>query len=111
MLHDDTSIDIRQGELGGIISIGSPLPSEAAPSLVNKCKTPVLVCAGNDQTTVDPSAVDKLKRNFDFVEISRYRRPGDTMPSNRDEMLPVMHFLSRRLLSRKGVPDASIELL
>ncbi|QIX01483.1 hypothetical protein AMS68_007000 [Peltaster fructicola] len=102
--------EARFGELGGVISIGAPLPTEATASLINKCKTPILVCAGNDQTSVNPSAVDKLQRNFEYVEISRYRRPGDTMPANRDEMTPVMRFMSRRLLSQKGVLPGSIEL-
>ncbi|KJX99551.1 phospholipase/Carboxylesterase superfamily protein [Zymoseptoria brevis] len=97
-------------ELGGIISIGAPLPSEAPASLDPKCKTPILVCAGSDASTVTSSAEDKLKRVFEFVEVKRYRKPGDSMPSNRDEMLPVMQFFSRRLRSTKGVPEGSVEI-
>lgn len=44
-----------------------------------------------------PSAEDKLKRNFEQVRVSRYRRTSDGMPRNRDEMFPVMQFLSTRL--------------
>jgi hypothetical protein len=98
------------GELGGIISIGAGLPSEAPGSLEPKCKTPVLICAGSDQSAVTTSSEDKLKHLFEHVEIQRYRKPGDSMPSNRDEMMPIMQFFSRRLRSTKGVPEGSVEV-
>lgn len=97
-------------ELGGIISIGAPLPSEAPAALIAKCKTPILVCAGNDETSVTSTAVDKLNRVFGSVDIKRYRRAGDVMPNSRDEMMPIMQFFSRRLRSTKGVPDGAVEV-
>nr|POE65681.1 putative hydrolase c9g1.08c [Quercus suber] len=97
-------------EAGGVISIGAALPQDAPASLSPTCKTPILVCAGSDQSAVTPSAESKLKHVFEFVDVKRYRRPGDGMPSNRDEMLPIMQFFSRRLRSVKGVPEGSIEV-
>lgn len=97
-------------ELGGVISIGGALPSEAPTGLVSKCKTPVLVCAGQDRSVVTSTAEEKLKRLFEFVEIKRFRKSGDSMPSNRDEMMPVMQFFARRLKSTKGVPKGSVEI-
>lgn len=70
----------------------------------------MLVCAGSDQSVVTSSTEDKLKHVFDFVEIKRYRRPGDNMPKDRDEMMPIMQFFSRRLRSTKGVPKGSVEI-
>jgi hypothetical protein len=105
-----SATDATTGELGGVISIGGPLPSEAPAGLVSKCKTPVLVCAGSDRSVVTPTAEDKLKRLFEFTEIKRYRKSGDSMPSNRDEMMPIMQFFSRRLKSTKGVPKGSVEI-
>lgn len=104
-----SSADIKP-ELGGIISIGAGLPSEAPSSLDTKCKTPILVCAGTDQSAVTSTSEDKLKRIFEHVEVKRYRKPGDSMPSNRDEMMPIMQFFSRRLRSTKGVPKGSVEV-
>jgi len=95
-------------ELGGIVSIGGPLPSEAPAKSDPKCKTPILLCAGQESPYVTPSAEDKLKRVFEYVQISRYRRTGDTMPKDRDEMLPVMEFFARRL--RKAAPSGTIEV-
>ena len=97
-------------ELGGVISIGAPLPVEAPASLEPKCKTPVLVCAGSSASLVTPSSEDKLKHTFESVEVKRYRRPGDSMPNSRDEMMPIMQFFSRRLRSTKGVPADSVEI-
>ncbi|KAK4542236.1 hypothetical protein LTR36_006889 [Oleoguttula mirabilis] len=102
--------ETANSELGGIISIGAPLPGEAPASLDLKSKTPVLVCAGSSDSSVTPSAEDKLKRVFESVEVKRYRRPGDNMPNSRDEMLPIMQFFSRRLRSTKGVPAGSVEI-
>lgn len=100
----------NSAELGGVISVGAGLPSDASGSPDTKCKTPVLVCAGSDQSAVTSTTEDKLKRLFEFVEIKRYRKPGDSMPSNRDEMMPIMQFFSRRLRSTKGVPEGSVEV-
>ena len=44
------------------------------------------------------------------MEIKRYRKSGDSMPSNRDEMMPIMQFFARRLKSTKGVPKGSVEI-
>lgn len=109
-LHE-TANDPASGELGGVISIGAGLPSAAPASLSPKCKTPVLVCAGCDQSSVTTSSEEKLKHVFEFVEVKRYRRPGDSMPNNRDEMMPIMQFFSRRLRSTKGVPAGSVEVV
>ncbi|RMY78271.1 hypothetical protein D0863_00779 [Hortaea werneckii] len=96
--------------LGGSISIGAPLASEAPPALIAKCRTPILVCAGDDETSVTPTAEGKLKRIFEYVEIKRYRRAGDVMPNSRDEMMPIMQFFARRLRSTKGVPEGAVEV-
>ena len=93
-----------------MVSIGAGLPGEAPASLDTKCKTPLLVCAGSDQSSVTSTSEEKLKHVFEFVEIKRYRKPGDSMPSNRDEMMPIMQFFSRRLSSTKGVPEGSVEV-
>ena len=53
---------------------------------------------------------DKLKRVFEHAEVKRYRKPGDAMPANRDEMMPIMQFFSRRLRSVKGVPEGAAEV-
>ncbi|KAK4953789.1 hypothetical protein LTR10_008393 [Elasticomyces elasticus] len=99
-----------EAELGGVISIGAGLPAEAPAALVNKCKTPVLVCGGSRDSAVSPAAEEKLKHIFEFAEVKRYRRPGDTMPRDRDEMMPIMQFFARRLRSTKGVPAGSVEI-
>ena len=104
------SVDNVPCELGGIISIGSGLPAEAPASISPKSTTPVLVCAGTGETAVSSSSEEKLQHVFGNVEIRRYRRPGDHMPKDREEMMPVMRFFSRRLLSSKGVPEGAVQI-
>jgi len=93
-----------------VISIGAGLAGETPAALVNKCKTPVHISAGSRDSVVTPSSEDKLKHVFETVEVARYRRPGDTMPRDRDEMRPIMQFFSRRLRSTKGVPSGAVEV-
>ncbi|GKZ77015.1 hypothetical protein AnigIFM56816_009124 [Aspergillus niger] len=104
-------------ELGGVVSIGAPvgLSGKAPASGTGKSRTPVLVVAGKEDggersTAVSAAGVRRTKEWFEFVEVSRYKRRGDGMPRNADEMRPVMEFLARRLRSYKGVPEGSIEL-
>ncbi|KZF20410.1 alpha/beta-hydrolase [Xylona heveae TC161] len=103
-------------ELGGIISIGGPLPAStttsisSSPAAAVKSRTPVLLCGGSSQTLVTASALSRTKDAFEFVEYTRWRKVGDSMPGNREEMLPIMQFFARRLRSRRGVPPGSVEL-
>ncbi|KAI4188229.1 MAG: hypothetical protein L6R41_002268 [Letrouitia leprolyta] len=99
-------------ELGGIISIGGPLPSTTSHVGTNeaKNKTPVIVLGGSSQTLVTQSALSNLKQAFQVVEYIKWPRAGDGMPRNRDEMLPIMKFFARRLQSRSGVPEGAVEV-
>ena len=95
-------------ELGGIVSIGGPLPSlEKSPKAV---KTPVLALGGSSNTLITRAAIDRLKAAFENIEYQKWNRAGDGMPRNREEMLPIMRFFARRLRSRAGVPKGSVEV-
>lgn len=99
----------ERGSLAGVISIGAAYPLSGQRT-GEKSRTPVLLVAGRDSVVVSDSAVRRTKEVFEFVEVSRYARKGDGMPSSREEMLPVMQFFARRLRSRQGVPEGSIEI-
>lgn len=94
-------------ELGGVVSIGGPLPSSNAST--KSVKTAVLVLGGSSSTLVTRTSLDKLKTAFQSVEYQKWSRAGDGMPRNRDEMLPIMRFFARRLRSQAGVPEGSVE--
>ncbi|KAL5116638.1 hypothetical protein ACEQ8H_005516 [Pleosporales sp. CAS-2024a] len=103
--------EFEGSELGGVISIGGGLSlSLPRKSLDNKCKTPVLVCRASRNSSVTESAITKLKNAFEHVEVKDWKRNGDGMMTNREEMMPIMQFFARRLLSRRGVPSGSVEL-
>lgn len=75
-----------------------------------KNPTPVLLCGGSKSTQVTRGAVDTLKERFAEVEYVRWQKADDGMPRSREEMLPVMRFLARRLRSRRGVPEGAVEV-
>ncbi|KAL3458533.1 Alpha/Beta hydrolase protein [Aspergillus heterothallicus] len=113
LMPETTTTPGGTGELGGVISIGAAYPLSLAGKSgtgKGKSRTPVLLVSGRDSDIVTDSAVKRTKEVFEFVEVHRYSRRGDTMPRSRDEMLPIMRFFGRRLRSWQGVPEGSVEL-
>ncbi|KAK2748952.1 hypothetical protein FQN57_007235 [Myotisia sp. PD_48] len=107
--------DTARRELGGVIAVGGVLPLSAIKeqgSRANKSKTPVLVLGGSSQgSAVSEGGVRRTKGEFEYVEVVRWKgKREDTMPRNREEMLPIMQFFGRRLRSYSGVPEGSIEI-
>ncbi|KAL5335838.1 Alpha/Beta hydrolase protein [Aspergillus crustosus] len=105
------------GELGGVISIGGAFPLSLAGKRTGgaggkekKSRTPILLVAGRDSEVVTENAVKRTKDVFEFVEVHYYSRRGDTMPRSREEMMPIMRLLGRRLRSWQGVPEGSVEI-
>jgi len=103
-----TAVSMSEEELGGIISIGGPLPDSTISA--KDVKTPVLVLGGRSNTLVTRTSLHKMKACIQNVEYHKWTREGDGMPQDRDEMLPIMRFFARRLRSRKGVPEGSVEI-
>lgn len=95
--------------ISGVISIGAPYPLSGSRA-GDPNPSPILLVSGRDSAAVSDEAVRRTKQVFKFVEVSRYTRKGDGMPSNYEEMLPVMQFFARRLRSKQGVPEGSIEI-
>ncbi|KAJ9148370.1 Alpha/Beta hydrolase protein [Pleurostoma richardsiae] len=85
----------------GVVSIGGPLPTSMIPSISArpKARTPVLLCHGAASDAVDEDAADVVKKEFADVKVVRWRKPDDSMPRSREEMLPIMHFFADRLRS------------
>jgi predicted esterase len=98
-------------ELGGVVSVGGAIPAGMAVDVSRgKVGTPVVLCKGRWRSEVDEDAVERLKETFAFVEVHEWKKEGDGMPANREEMLPIMQFFARRLQSKKGVPEGSVEI-
>lgn len=100
------------GEMGGLVDVGGPVPggSTKKDDKDGKCKTPVLVLHGESRSLIDTAAAKAVKDVFEHATIHTWRRPGDAMPSSRDEMLPIMQFFARLLRSQAGVPRGSREI-
>lgn len=111
MVALQAAAELEGEELGGIISIGGFLSlSTPLKALEQKSKTPVLLCKSSRNSAVSDGAITRIKDAFEFVEVKEWKKNGDGMPSNRDEMMPIMQFFARRLHSMRGVPAGSVEL-
>lgn len=98
-------------ELGGVISVGGSLPAMSVnPSTPKTSQTPVLLLGGSSSTKITRTAVETLQKVFKNTEYYKWDKLGDSMPRNREEMLPIMRFFARRLQSRQGVPEGSREV-
>lgn len=101
----------KQGlELGGVVSVGGKVPSSVSLPDKGKCKTPALVLGGSRSRQVTRSAVDRVREMFVDVEYVKWEKGEDSMPANREEMLPIMRFFARRLRSRAGAPEGAVEI-
>lgn len=97
-------------ELEGVISIGGFIPHTTPPPKKGKYKTPVLLCKARSGSSVKNHHVARLKDLFEYVEVVDWKKAGDSMPGNRDEMMPIMQFFAKRLRSTRGVPEGSMEI-
>lgn len=95
-------------EVGGIISIGGPLPASSTPA--KDVMSPVSVLGGSSNTLITRTTLERIKGTFRNVEYHKWNRPGDSMPRSRDEMLPIMQIFGKRLKSRRGIPEGSVEI-
>ncbi|KAJ4346899.1 uncharacterized protein N0V89_010832 [Didymosphaeria variabile] len=98
-------------ELAGAVSVGGGLSLSAPLTAVGKKnRTPVLVCKASQASKVTDGAVKRLQDTFEFADVKEWKRTGDGMMRNREEMMPIMQFFARRLRSRRGVPEGSVAL-
>ncbi|KAJ9134709.1 Phospholipase/Carboxylesterase superfamily protein [Coniochaeta hoffmannii] len=86
-------------EFKGVVSVGGPLPMSMIPTVSTreKSKTPVLVCCGSRSTAVDEDATELLRKEFEDVKVVVWKKPDDSPPGNREEVLPMMEFFAERL--------------
>ncbi|TGZ82666.1 phospholipase/Carboxylesteras-like protein [Ascodesmis nigricans] len=98
------------GEFGGVISIGGPLP-HSAPSPHPKAKTPVIVLGGSKNTAITDTAESRIRNVFGAATIVHWSgKSGDGMMQNAEETRPMMEFIARRLRSKAGIPKGAVEL-
>ncbi|KAI1259326.1 Alpha/Beta hydrolase protein [Xylariaceae sp. FL1019] len=98
-------VDVSEGERAtarafkGLVSIGGPLPTSMIPTLSarDKARTPALICHGINSETLDDDAMEALGKEFFDVREVKWKKAEDTMPQNREEMMPIMQFLAERL--------------
>lgn len=83
-------------ELGGVISIGGPMPVYAQLPAAVKAKTPALIYHA-ELGDVIPSALHQIKENFMYVDSETRSGAHDTIPESEDELKPILAFFAHRL--------------
>lgn len=73
-----------------------------------KARTPVVVCGGARGSQVTAEVVRGVRERYRDAEYVKWEREGDGMPRSREEMLPIMRFLGRRM--RGPVPEGAVEV-
>jgi predicted esterase len=98
--------------LGSVISIGGYLPISTSSVRSSKNRTPILLLSGSRSPLASPesSQLRRVKSAFEFVTYHQWKKNDDSMPKNRDEVLPMMQFWGRSLKSRRGVPADAVEI-
>ncbi|KAF8541590.1 Phospholipase/Carboxylesterase-domain-containing protein [Trichophaea hybrida] len=101
---------VADGEYGGVVSLGGPLPYDA-PSPGQKAKTLVMLMGAEKNSAITDGVEARVKNVFEFVEVVKWRgRNEDGMVRNAEEAMPMMRFFARRLGSRAGIPEGAVEL-
>lgn len=83
-------------ELGGVISIGGPMPAYTRLPADVKAKTPVLIYH-SELGDVIPSALQQIKDNFVHVDSATMPGNHETVPESEDELKPLLAFFAHRL--------------
>lgn len=98
--------------LGGIVSAGGSLPLSSGLPPQSKNRTPVLLLGGQSGALAKESGspIKRIKSTYEFVENHEWKRSDDGLPRSREEAMPMMQFLARRLKSRRGVPEGAVEV-
>jgi predicted esterase len=97
-------VDISEGEeendggkaFKGVVSLGGLLPKSMVPSggaKQGKRKTSVMV------VQLDKEEVEAVEEEFADVKVVNWKRKQMSMPQEREEVLPLMHFFADRLNS------------
>lgn len=80
-------------ELGGVVSIGGRMPSNAPAQ--TKAKTPALIYYA-ELGNIIPSALQDIKENFKYVDSESRKGTQDTIPES-EELSPMLAFFAHRL--------------
>jgi predicted esterase len=83
-------------ELGGVISIGGPIPTYALLPSTVKAKTPALILSGAIGD-ISAAALKQIKDTFIYTDLCELSSTLDIMLNSQDELEPLFGFLAHRL--------------
>lgn len=94
-------------ELGGVVSIGGPLPSYLSSASLDMISTPALV-VGSTMGEFTQPAFNCVRTRFRCVDTCVLAGVHDTLPATDEMMKPLLEFLAHRLLREEWSKQAII---
>ena len=93
-------------ELGGVVSIGGPLPSYVhSATSTRKIQTPALALGGS-LGDLSPHVLNCIKSRFAYTDICIRTGIYDTVPEDEESMAPLLAFLAHRLRREEWMQQA-----
>ena len=83
-------------ELGGVVTIGGPMPAYAQLPHNIKARTPALVLR-RELGDINAAALQQLRDNFVCLDVSTQPGVHVTIPERQEEIEPVLDFFAHRL--------------
>ena len=92
-------------ELGGVITLGGPMPVCAQLSENVKAKTPALVLR-SELGDIDAPALKRLRDNFVSLDVSTQSGVDNKIPEEKAEIKPILDFFAHRLWREEWTQQA-----
>ena len=92
-------------ELGGVITVGGPMPACAQLPEDVKAKTPALVLR-RELGDIDAPVLQRLRDNFVSLDVSTLPGVHNTIPEEQVEIKPVLDFFTHRLCREEWTQQA-----
>ena len=100
-----TAAAFNKIELGGVITIGGPMPACAQLPENAKAKTPALVLR-RDLGDIDAPALQRLRDNFVSLDVSTQPGVHNPIPEEQVEIKPLLDFFAHRLWREEWTQQA-----
>ena len=83
-------------ELGGVVSIGGPMPHYVQPESGVRARTPALIIGGA-LGEINAAALQLIQKSFMYTDTDIRNREDDLIPETQEQLKPLLDFFAHRL--------------